>query len=251
MMTSIEKDLVCNFRQLGCVGLSERLGEIFSTKHIRSEELLSVLTSTTEDEITRIKKEKADRLLKRAGLFNTYANMDLLEYLPGRNLDRTLMERLSSCSYIDESINVVITGAAGTGKSFVSRALGVLACNEGYRTRVFNLRALLKDLELRDKAGEDSYVRRLRQLSNVPLLIIDEWFSISPSKQELVILHELIDARYGRHSTIICSQMPCENWASYCSNKALGESISGRITSSCYNINLKGEDMRKTHRERP
>ena len=70
----------------------------------------------------------------------------MLEYLPGRNLDKTLIDRLTSCSYVQEAANVVITGAAGTGKSFVARALGVQACNEGWRTRIFNLRALLKEL---------------------------------------------------------------------------------------------------------
>ena len=79
---------------------------------------------------------------------------------------------MASCSYIDECINVVITGAAGTGKTFISRALGVQACNEGYRTRIFYLRELLKDMAFRDRAGTDSYAKRLRMLSNVPLLIM-------------------------------------------------------------------------------
>ena len=74
----------------------------------------------------------------------------------------------------------------------------------------------------------------------------DEWFACSPTKTELVFLHELIDSRYGRHATIVCSQMPSENWAQYCPNKALGESISGRILAHCYCIRLEGEDMRKT-----
>lgn len=146
---------------------------------------------------------------------------------------------------------MIITGAAGTGKSFIAKALGVQACNEGFRTKVFHLRALLKDLELRDKAGEYAYDKRLRYLSRIPLLIIDEWFACAPSKTELVFLHELIDARYSRTATMICSQMPSENWTSYCPNKALGESIAGRLTSHCYHIQLEGEDMRRTHFQRP
>ena len=136
-------------------------------------------------------------------------------------------------------------------QEFISRALGVQACNEGYRTRIFYLRELLKDMAFRDRAGTDSYAKRLRMLSNVPLLIIDEWFSVAPSKDELVILHELVDSRYGRRSTVICSQMPSGNWAGYCSNRALGESITGRIMSKVYEINLQGTDMRKAHFERP
>ena len=119
----------------------------------------------------------------------------------------------------------------------IALALGIQACNEGYRTRIFNLRALLKDLDLRDKAGDDVYEKRLRYLSRIPLLILDEWFACPPSKTELVFLHG--------------SQMPSGNWAQYCPNKALGESVSGRLLAHCYCIRLEGEDMRKTHFERP
>ena len=251
MMNEFESGLVYSFEKLGCKGLAEKLSGIFSSTHVRDSELLSVLTAATSEEIVRIKQAKAERLLRQASLFNTYANVDLLEYIPERNIDKALIDRLCSCAYIDEAVNVIVTGAAGTGKSFIARALGVQACNEGFRTRILNLRALLKDLELRDKAGDDVYEKRLRYLSRIPLLILDEWFACSPTKTELVFLHELIDSRYGRHATIVCSQMPSENWAQYCPNKALGESISGRILAHCYCIRLEGEDMRKTHFERP
>ena len=251
MMNEFESGLVFNFEKLGCRGLSEKLSAIFSSTHVRDSDLLSVLTTATSEEIVRIRQERAERLLRQASLFNTYANLDLLEYVPERNIDKTLIDRLCSCAYIDEAANIIVTGAAGTGKSFIARALGVQACNEGYRTRIFNLRALLKDLELRDKAGDDVYEKRLRYLSRIPLLILDEWFACPPSKTELVFLHELIDSRYGRHATIVCSQMPSGNWAQYCPNKALGESVSGRLLAHCYCIRLEGEDMRKTHFERP
>ena len=251
MMNEYEEGLVYNFGKLGCRGLAEKLSEIFSSTHVRDSDLLSVLTEATSEEIIRIKQAKADRLLRQASLLNTYANIDILEYSPERNIDKKLIDRLCSCAYIDEAANVVITGAAGTGKSFIGRALGVQACNEGYRTRVFNLRSLLKELETRDKAGDDVYEKRLRYLSRIPLLIIDEWFASAPTKTELVFLHELIDARYSLHATIICSQMPAGNWAQYCPNKALGESITGRILAHSYKIELAGDDMRTTHFERP
>ena len=73
---------------------------------------------------------------------------------------------------------------------------------------------MLKNLEPRDKAGDDVYVKRLRDLSRILLLILDEWFACSPTKTELVFLHELIDSRYGMQATIVCSQRPSENWHS-------------------------------------
>ena len=251
MMNKYEQGLVYNFEKLGCYGLAAKLRNVFSSGHVRDEDLLKVMTDTTEEEILRIKHERADRLLHLASLQNAYANLDMIEYKPERNLDRTLVERLSTCDYIGEAANIIIVGAAGTGKTFLAKAFAVQACNEGYRTRIFNLRALLRDLLERDRDDCTDYSRRLRYIANIPLLVIDEWFSISPEKKELVILHELIDARYGRHATIICSQMVPDNWARYCGNQALGESITGRLKSHSYCFELKGDDIRKRHHQRP
>ena len=159
MMDKFEKGLVFNFPKLGGVGPAEKFPDILSNSHVRENELLSVFTNATSEEIMRIKQAKAERLLRQAKLYNTYANFDMLEYLPGRNLDKILIDRLPSCSYVQEAANVVITGVAGTGKSFVARALSVQACNEGWRTRIFNLRALLKELDTLDKVQQKYFIQ--------------------------------------------------------------------------------------------
>ena len=56
-----------------------------------------------------------------------YANLDMIEFTQGRNINRTLIERLSACFYIDEAADVLITGAAGTGKMFLAKAFAVKA----------------------------------------------------------------------------------------------------------------------------
>ena len=92
MMNEFESGLVYNFEKLGCKGLAEKLSGIFSSTHVRDSELLSVLTAATSEEIVRIKQAKAERLLRQASLFNTYANVDLLEYIPERNIDKALIK---------------------------------------------------------------------------------------------------------------------------------------------------------------
>ena len=87
-MNEFESGLVFNFEKLGCRGLSEKLSAIFSSTHVRDSDLLSVLTTATSEEIVRIRQERAERLLRQASLFNTYANLDLLEYVPERNIDK-------------------------------------------------------------------------------------------------------------------------------------------------------------------
>lgn len=251
MMTENEKGLIGSLESLGCKGLAERLEKFFDTKHVSAENLMELLAFESSEEVVRIKQIRAERLLKRAGLFNTYANIDLLEYSPERHLDKILVERLSSCDFIRDYSNVIIVGAAGTGKTFLARALAVNACNNGIRTNIYGLRSLLRELAIREKEDPYGFEKRMKFLGRIPLLVLDEWFSISPTKNELVILHELIDSRYGRTSTIICSQMPSENWPIFCGNAAIGEAIKGRLLAKSFVFSLEGEDLRTKHFQRP
>lgn len=196
------------------------------------------------------KQQRADYYLKTSKLKNTYANLDMLEYEDSRNIDRLLIETLTTCNYIEEGANVIIIGASGTGKTFIAKALGVEACNNCIRTRVIHMRAILRELaDCEDK--KKSFERKLSWYSNIPLLIIDEWLTTTPERSDIANLMELIERRYSLHSTIFCSQMPTENWPKAFGNLALGEAITGRIKARAYEIKLSGDDIRKRHNERP
>ncbi len=104
---------------------------------------------------------------------------------------------------------------------------------------------------MKEKEDRYLYERRLKYLSRIPLLVIDEFFSITPSKNELIILHELIDARYDRTSTIVCSQLPVEHWPVFSGNTAIGEAFTGRLKANSFIVKLDGEDIRTRHSQRP
>lgn len=253
MMTKHEEELVLNLRSLGCNGYADKLNTVFSSSHVTEKELLGVLTDKASEEVVEEKQKKAEVRLKQSGLFNTYANLDLLEYSPERQIDKILIDRLSTCDYITQAGNVIITGASGTGKTFIAKALGVKACEENIRVKVCNSRMLIKELAALNKNEEDDapYRKKLKFYSRIPLLILDEWLAEPVSRTDTVIIQELIDNRWNRTSTIFCSQLAEENWLSGFKNVALGEAIISRIKSHSYSIRLDGEDLRTKHYERP
>ena len=253
MMNKHEEELVLNLKNLGCDGYADKLTTVFSTSHVTEKELLGVLTDKASEEVLEEKQKKATIRLRQSGLLNTYANLDLLEYSPERQIDKILIDRLSTCDYIKEAANVLITGASGTGKTFIAKALGVRACEEDIRVRICNSRLLLKELSALNKNEEDNapYEKKLKFYSRIPLLILDEWLAEPVSRTDTVIIQELIDNRWNRTSTIFCSQLAEENWLSGFKNTALGEAIISRIKSHSYSILLDGEDLRTKHYERP
>jgi DNA replication protein DnaC len=51
------------------------------------------------------------------------------------SLDKSLVLELARCEYIDRKDNLLALGNSGTGKTHIALALGLAACQKGYRVR--------------------------------------------------------------------------------------------------------------------
>ncbi|HAE62870.1 MAG TPA: hypothetical protein DCG38_11165 [Eubacteriaceae bacterium] len=55
------------------------------------------------------------KLMKQAGFRYPNACMEDIEYLPDRNLDKSLLYELSTCRFITDSHHIILKGASGSG----------------------------------------------------------------------------------------------------------------------------------------
>ena len=133
------------------------------------------------------------RLIKNAKFSDASAFLGNIEYLPDRHLNRDLLESLADNDYIRQGLNVILIGATGSGKSFIANALGVNACQSGYKTRYLRLPELFSELEAARIQGK--YHQVMKQLQKLPLVILDEFLLIPASDQEQRDLLELMEYR--------------------------------------------------------
>ena len=82
------------------------------------------------------------RLTKQAD-FRYKAFLEDIDYDLPRGMNRNQIERLATLDFIRDSQNVIITGPAGTGKSFLACGLGHEACKNGIRTLYANAQKLM------------------------------------------------------------------------------------------------------------
>ena len=99
-------------------------------------------------EYTNRKNNSLKRLIKNASFDQPDAHISAIDYASGRKLNRTLIERLATCEYITEYRNIFITGATGSGKTYMACALGMEACKQRFKTKYIRLPDLLLDLEI-------------------------------------------------------------------------------------------------------
>jgi DNA replication protein DnaC len=218
--------------------LQEQL-ELPNVYDLTFEERLGLLL---DRELTERDNRRYSRQLKKAQLRQRAALEDL-DYSQPRGLDRSLIRSLASCQWLAEHRHLCITGATGTGKTFLACAFAHQAIRQGYSARYFRMSRLLQELTL--ARGDGRYLTRLQQLAKTQLLILDDWGLEPLDENEKRILLELLDDRFERSSTLIASQLPIELWHPFLNDPTLADAILDRILHSAYRLELKGESLRK------
>ena len=65
------------------------------------------------------------RYIKNANFYDSNANLQNINYKPDREINRGLIEELSTNEYIQQKLNIILIGASGSGKTWISNVFGV------------------------------------------------------------------------------------------------------------------------------
>lgn len=71
------------------------------------------------------KNNRLSRLIKKADFDQPEAYVGDIDYHSGRKLNKSLIQKLASCEYIVDHRNIFITGATGSGKTYMACAFGM------------------------------------------------------------------------------------------------------------------------------
>jgi len=156
--------------------------------------------------------------------------------------DRALLNELASLRFIEAHHHVAIVGPVGVGKTFISHALGHIACRRGYS--VLALGADLMLTNLKHARLTQTHEKELRSLLAVDLLIVDDFGLDVMDAQESRDAYAIITERHRAGSMIISSNRGPDEWLATFADPMRAQAAIDRFTSNAYDFIIEGESYR-------
>jgi DNA replication protein DnaC len=219
--------------------------QMLELEELSFEERLGLLV---EREATDRASRRLTARLRRAKLREQAAIEDV-DWRARRGLDKRQILTLASCQWVAEHLNVLITGKAGVGKTFLACALAHKACREGYTALYLRVPRLFRDLAI--ARGDGSYEKLLKRYARMDVLVLDDWGLAQVGAQDRRDLLEILEDRYGLRSTVVTSQLPVKSWYESIGDPTLADGILDRLVHGAYEIAMEGESMRRKRAKRP
>jgi len=194
-----------------------------------------LLTYLVDREYEDRQEKKVYRLTKTAN-FKIIAGLGEIDTSVSRGFSRQLLLRLAELSWIKHAENIIITGATGSGKTFIANALGHAACIGGYSTSYFMIGKLLR--KHKELIVELAASKLIKAIEKKQILILDDLGLTPLDKSACRFLFEIIDDRYGKASTIVVSQLPLKLWPKVFEDKTLADAILDRLIHNAHKIEL-------------
>jgi DNA replication protein DnaC len=243
MLINETKDKLVKMRLHGIYQALEKQLEDPNILELSFEERIGFLIE--QEYLVRENQKLAARL--RQAKFKQPALVENIDFKTSRGITKSLIQSLASCSWIDGKQNVIITGATGTGKTYIGTALAQKACRQGYTSIYYRVSRLFE--ELSNGRGDGSYIKLLDRIAKKDVLVLDDWGLVALNENQSRDLLEVLEDRYDNKSTIIISQVPVKNWYELVANVTTADAILDRVVHNSHKIELKGGSMRKKLKE--
>jgi DNA replication protein DnaC len=196
-----------------------------------------------------LKSELDDRTLRRVNAYQKAANFEILKTFEKYTFEdigfpQTISPQdLMDVAFIPKRENLVLYGNTGAGKTHLATAIGVAACNSGFRTRFWRVPNLVNALVDAKKKG--AITPFMRQFAKLDLLICDEWGYVPIDADGSKLLFNLISECYERKSLIITTNLDFASWNSIFADAKLTAALLDRVIHHCHTLDFTKRDSRR------
>lgn len=148
-------------KQLKLTGMAQAYQGLMTMPVHDQLTLHEAIARLAEAELQQRSQHRTEMYLKLSKLrYN--ALIEHVHCSPARNFTKEQLAILADCSFIEQAKNILITGATGSGKSYLACALGRQACSMGFKVLYLGMTRFLEKVQQARLDG--TYVKVLNQL---------------------------------------------------------------------------------------
>ena len=226
-----------------CKNLKLGRGLIQSAKKIKADSHLDFL-------LQLFTKELADRDRRRRNTYQKAAKFDIIKTFEKYTFeDIKLPSALSvddimTASFVSRRENLIMYGNVGAGKTHLAIAVGVAACDAGYKTRFYRTATLVNALTEAKQQGCLSLF--MKQFDKLDLLICDEWGYYVPLDSDgTKLLFQVASECYERKSLIITTNLEFARWNDIFADTKITAALLDRIIHHSHLLDFTNRDSRR------
>jgi DNA replication protein DnaC len=249
---SLHDDVTAALKTLGVALPADALDRALAAAEQESLSHLAFLHRLLAGPAEARRQRALERRIREAH-FRELTTLDAFDWsFNAKGVDRRAIEQLATCDFVRRHENVILVGQTGLGKSRILQSIGHAACVLGYRVRYATSAKLLQ--ESTAALADGSFARLLDAYARWDLLLIDEFgfdrWERAAQAQASTFYYRLLDARTGRRSTALATNIAFQAWADYLGDPPLATAFLDRLVDGAVILKLTGRSYR-AHRARP
>lgn len=202
-----------------------------------------IFEAAVEEAFAQRKQRNIAKAITQARFRYPQASLAEVQYPEQRGINMRQLKRIAATNWRQQPTNVHILAPTGTGKTYLVCAIGLAACEAQYSVAYYRLDQLVDKLAVFSPTDQ-AYMDLMRQLSNVDVLIIDDFLTIGINQRGQEDLSKIIFDRDGRLPTIICSQSTAAYWLQALPDRVGADSLVSRLNQG-HRIRIGDYDMRR------
>ncbi len=190
----------------------------------------------------RFRQERATATRKLRSKIRKGAALEEFDLTLARGITKADLRQLASLEWCSQGKPLIFIGPTGIGKSYLARALGLLACERGKTSLFMTVTDFIEHQVIARSCN--CYLKFRASLVRPDVLILDDLGMRKFTAQEAEDLRDVIEHRSYGKSTIITTQLPTDHWSEVIGDEIIRDALIDRLETPGEVIRMDGPTYR-------